>query len=108
MISGAVCARCVHAALFRAWETGLYSHIRPSFSAAHKGEYMRIIRRLLPWSLGVLASIASVVLADVAPARAQAPAEKTTLDALVSSVVRIKTHINPDGRTVEGLGRERE
>jgi len=31
-----------------------------------------------------------------------------TLGELVSSVVRIKTHINPDGRTVENLGRERE
>jgi S1-C subfamily serine protease len=30
------------------------------------------------------------------------------VEELVSAVVRIRTHINPDGRTVEGLGRERE
>jgi len=32
----------------------------------------------------------------------------TWVEELVSAVVRIKTHINPEGRTVEGLGRERE
>jgi hypothetical protein len=30
------------------------------------------------------------------------------LEELVSSVVRIKTHINPEGQTVRGLGRERD
>ena len=30
------------------------------------------------------------------------------VEELVSAVVQIKTHINPEGRTVEGLGRERE
>src|SRR5262245_24346588 len=35
-------------------------------------------------------------------------AENTRIAELVSSVVRLKTHINPDGRTVEFLGRERE
>jgi serine protease Do len=30
------------------------------------------------------------------------------VEALVSAVVRINTHINPEGRTVQGLGRERE
>jgi serine protease Do len=35
-------------------------------------------------------------------------AENTRIDELVSAVVRLKTHINPDGRTVEFLGRERE
>ena len=37
-----------------------------------------------------------------------APAQTTTLDELVAAVVRIKTVINPDGRSVENLGRERE
>ena len=36
------------------------------------------------------------------------PARATTLDDLVSSVVRIKTFINPDGTSVSNLGRERE
>src|SRR5262245_50390842 len=35
-------------------------------------------------------------------------AENTRIAELVSAVVRLKTHINPDGRTVEFLGRERE
>jgi S1-C subfamily serine protease len=37
-----------------------------------------------------------------------APAQDAWVEELVSAVVRIKTHINPEGRTVEGLGRERE
>jgi S1-C subfamily serine protease len=37
-----------------------------------------------------------------------AAAEPTSLDQLVSAVVQIKTHINPEGQTVRGLGRERE
>src|SRR5262245_25522558 len=37
-----------------------------------------------------------------------ANAQGARLEELVSAVVRIKTHINPDGRTVQGLGRERE
>ena len=37
-----------------------------------------------------------------------APAETGSLEDLISAVVKIKTHINPEGRTVEGLGRDRE
>src|SRR5262245_24134448 len=37
-----------------------------------------------------------------------APAQTTSLEELISAVVKIKTHINPDGRTVPGLGRDRE
>ena len=36
-----------------------------------------------------------------------APAQTTKLDELLSAVVGIRTFINPDGRTVENLGRER-
>ena len=36
------------------------------------------------------------------------PAQANTLDDLVSSVVRVKTFINPDGSSVSNLGRERE
>jgi S1-C subfamily serine protease len=39
---------------------------------------------------------------------AAAAAETASLEELVSSVVRIKTHINPEGETVRGLGRERD
>ncbi len=37
-----------------------------------------------------------------------AAAQDAWVEELVSAVVRIKTHINPEGRTVAGLGRERE
>jgi S1-C subfamily serine protease len=43
-------------------------------------------------------------LAATPPARAQS----TALEELLSGVVRVKTFINPDGRTVQNLGRERE
>ena len=36
------------------------------------------------------------------------PAGAASLEELVSAVVRIKTYINPDGQTVQSLGRERE
>jgi S1-C subfamily serine protease len=39
---------------------------------------------------------------------AAAPAQDGWVEELVSAVVQIKTQINPEGRTVEGLGRERE
>ena len=41
-------------------------------------------------------------------ALAAAPAHAASLEELVSAVVRIKTYINPDGQTVQSLGRERE
>src|SRR5581483_6754902 len=47
-----------------------------------------------------------VLAASTLPALAQS--ETKTADDLVSAVVQIKTFINPDGRTVENLGRERE
>ena len=37
-----------------------------------------------------------------------APARAASIEELVSAVVRIKTFINPDGQTVQSLGRERE
>jgi serine protease Do len=39
---------------------------------------------------------------------AEAKAQGSALDELVSAVVKIKTYINPDGRSVQNLGRERE
>ena len=41
-------------------------------------------------------------------AGAPAFAQNERIDDLLAAVVQMKTHINPDGRTVEGLGRERE
>ena len=52
---------------------------------------------VLRLSVLALASVLSVALAHAA-----------SLEDLVSAVVRIKTTINPDGQTVQALGRERE
>src|SRR5262245_1245535 len=38
----------------------------------------------------------------------QAAAQNASLDELVSAVVRVKTFIDPDGRTTQNLGRERD
>ncbi len=51
----------------------------------------------------VLAAIL-VALVSACTAAAQTP----SINELVSAVVRINTHIAPEGRTVQGLGRERE
>ena len=53
---------------------------------------------------GVLLTAAVAAFVCTSTAQAQSP----WVEDLVAAVVRIKTHINPEGRTVEGLGRERE
>src|SRR5262249_35392310 len=50
----------------------------------------------------VAAALAAMVLSAPLPARA------TSLDDLIGAVVTLKTHINPEGRTIQGLGRDRE
>src|SRR3989442_4069441 len=52
--------------------------------------------------------VTSALALPVGAQEAAKPEAQKSLDELVSAVVRIKTHINPDGRTVENLGRERE
>jgi S1-C subfamily serine protease len=54
-----------------------------------------------------LAASLAAALTAISSAAA-APAQDNWVEDLVSAVVRIKTQINPEGRTVEGLGRERE
>jgi S1-C subfamily serine protease len=80
------------------------------------------IRCALPLVAGVFAALLTVAQAQTPPADAppaqtplqQAPstpapaAQAPSIQELLSGVVRIKTFINPDGRTVENLGRERE
>jgi S1-C subfamily serine protease len=44
----------------------------------------------------------------VALTSVSAAAQNAWIEELASAVVRIKTHINPEGRTIEGLGRDRE
>src|SRR5438132_3093251 len=60
--------------------------------------------RLLPISGCLTCLVALAVLVAGLPATA----EKVSLEDLLAAVLRIKTHINPDGRTVANLGRERE
>jgi serine protease Do len=59
--------------------------------------------RILSWSKLVLT--ATMLVAVSGPTAA---AQSAWIEELVSAVVRIKTYINPEGRTVSGLGRERE
>jgi len=57
----------------------------------------------------VIASCVMLATAVVALMSASiAAAQSARVEELVSAVVRINTHINPEGRTVQGLGRERE
>ena len=67
-----------------------------------------LMRKSLPMRVALL--LVSVLLLSAAPgsAFAQGGAAKTTTDDLLSSVVRIKTYINPDGRTIDNLGQERD
>ena len=58
-------------------------------------------RNSIPFALPLAAAL---VLATLSAGMAQTP----PLEELISAVVRIKTFINPDGRTLQNLGRERE
>jgi S1-C subfamily serine protease len=51
--------------------------------------------------------VLGVILVSLLSASAAA-AQTAGIEELVSAVVRINTHITPEGRTVQGLGRERE
>jgi serine protease Do len=66
---------------------------------------MRRIRRpgLWSWTRSLLVAGVAVLLSVSA-----AGAQNAWIEELAAAVVRIKTHINPEGRTIEGLGRERE
>jgi S1-C subfamily serine protease len=63
------------------------------------------------WSslaLSVLLALLACGSAAVLTSGSAAVAQNAWIEDLVSAVVRIRTHIHPEGRTVEGLGRERE
>lgn len=53
-------------------------------------------------------AMALVALLLAATAPSPASAQGSSLEDIVSAVVRVKTFINPDGRSVSNLGRERE
>ena len=68
---------------------------------------MPVLSRSVP-TIVSLARIKLVVAAAVALAiSSAAQAQSFSLDELLSGVVKIKTFINPDGRTIGNLGRER-
>ncbi|MEA2938139.1 MAG: hypothetical protein QOC56_1643 [Alphaproteobacteria bacterium] len=60
--------------------------------------------RLFPGWLRLMAAAVLAALASASPAAAQT----ASLEDLIGAVVKIKTHINPQGNTVSGLGRDRE
>ena len=60
---------------------------------------------IMRFSLTLCSALAAVALL-LAPSVVQA--QTLSLDELLNGVVRIKTTINPDGRTLQNLGRERE
>jgi S1-C subfamily serine protease len=57
--------------------------------------------------MALLAVALCVALPSAVPAQ-ESEGAKTVTEDLLSSVVRIKTYINPDGRTVDNLGMERD
>ena len=59
-----------------------------------------VVATRMQWLL--VASVAVLMSASTAAA------QNAWIEELAAAVVRIKTHINPEGRTIEGLGRERE
>jgi serine protease Do len=65
---------------------------------------VRALAALLATLLATLVLAAGLVLASAGGALAQAP----SLEAIATAVVRIKTFINPEGRSVATLGAERE
>jgi S1-C subfamily serine protease len=66
---------------------------------------MQMLRRC---RLSLFAGFTLLVAAVSAATAQNAAPPNASLDELLSAVVRIKTYINPDGRTVENLGRQRE
>src|ERR1043165_1777211 len=73
----------------------LRSSIHLASLSSVTGDAMRTRLRGLLWTLAAVTLLA-------------APARAASLEELVSAVVRIKTYINPDGQTVQSLGRERD
>jgi serine protease Do len=65
-------------------------------------------RRACTASLASWARLGAIATLAMAITGSAGLAQSTRIEELVSAVVRIKTHVNPEGRTVEGLGRERE
>lgn len=59
------------------------------------------------WQAVILGALAAAAIVLPTAAQNAAKSDLPRLDELLSGIVRIKTFINPEGRTVESLGRER-
>src|SRR5262249_53507125 len=70
------------------------------------GAFMRSASRRGSAVIAPCVMLAAAVVALVSASAVAA--QSAQVEELVSAVVRINTHINPEGRTVQGLGRERE
>jgi S1-C subfamily serine protease len=68
---------------------------------------MRNASRRGPATVALRAMLATTTVVALMSASAVF-AQNARVEELVSAVVRVKTHITPEGRTVQGLGRERE
>jgi serine protease Do len=75
----------------------------PAFSKLANQELAMGLRNIL---FALIATSLSVL--PVGAQEATRPEAGKSLEELVSAVVRLKTFVHPDGRTVENLGRERE
>src|SRR5438445_9381286 len=69
---------------------------------------MRHERRFSSVPFTTWPSLLAIATAAVIGTTSPASAEGASLEELIAGVVKIKTHINPDGNTVQGLGRDRE
>jgi S1-C subfamily serine protease len=75
--------------------------LHPGFGIAEDGAVMRNARRAGFDQLLVRSCLALIAMLALGAASARA----ASLEELVSAVVRLKTYINPDGQTVQSLGR---
>ncbi len=69
---------------------------------------IRRIDRIASWPTRLLVVGVTVLACGSATLAQNSGTQSAWVEELASAVVRIKTHINPEGRTVAGLGRERE
>ncbi len=69
---------------------------------------MTIARRLRRLAIKAGLGLPLIAISMALSGGPAALAQSDWIEDLASAVVQIKSHINPDGRTVQGLGRERE
>src|SRR5262249_19715981 len=94
---------------------GLADVARPSTSSGRRPVYCPQASLLTPQAVMKrfllafgYALLAAAILLAAGASTVRAQTAPTTLEELVSAVVRVKAFINPDGRTVATLGAERE